>query len=125
MKIKSIVLILVISIVISISFSEFSFVYAELDPVSAMNEAEDPSDASGAEGLGNVINTIIAFIQVIGTGISLIMGTVLGIKYLLAAPSDKADVKKQIMPMIIGAFLLFGAVNIMAIIADFTSELFN
>lgn len=75
------------------------------------------------EKLKPIINTVIGFIQITGTGISVIMVTVLGIKYMLAAPSDKADVKKQIAPLLIGAVLLFASVNIIQIIADFSATL--
>ena len=48
----------------------------------------------------------------------MIMVTLLGIKYIMAAPSDKADVKKQIAPLVIGAIILFASVNLVGIIAD-------
>ena len=41
----------------------------------------------------------------------------------LASPSEKADVKKQILPILIGCLLLFGAVNLVAIISDFSAVL--
>ena len=54
---------------------------------------------------------------------SVIMVTILGIKYMLASPGEKADVKKQIAPLLIGAVLLFSAVNIIQIIAKFADSL--
>lgn len=71
-----------------------------------------------SSGIGMVINTAIRLIQVAGSGIALIMVTMLGIKYMLASANEKADVKKQAVPIIIGCVLLFAAVNIVAIIAD-------
>ena len=57
---------------------------------------EDASKVEGSETIKPVINAIIGTIQVAGTGIALIMVSVLGIKYMLAAPNDKADVKVEI-----------------------------
>lgn len=75
--------------------------------------------ATDGNGIKSAINNVIGLIQVAGTGISVVVVTMLGIKYLLASPSEKADVKKQIAPILIGCVLLFGAVNLVAIIADF------
>lgn len=92
--------------------------------ITAMQGMEDGGtpDTTATAKLGPIINSVIAIIQVAGTGISLIMVTILGIRYLLAAPSDKADVKKQIAPMLIGAVILFASVNIVQIIANFTND---
>lgn len=79
-----------------------------------------PSTASES-GITKVINNIIGIMQIVGTGISLIVISILGIKYILASPSDKADVKKNIMPILIGCVLLFAAVNIAGIIENFTN----
>ena len=49
----------------------------------------------------------------------------LGIKYLLASPSEKADTKKSILPIVIGCVLLFGAVNLMAAVSDFADKALN
>lgn len=77
--------------------------------------------ASPTSKVGNVINNVIGLIQMVGSGIALVVITILGIKYLLASPGEKADVKKAIMPILIGCILLFGAVNLVALISDFAS----
>ena len=78
---------------------------------------------SGSSNIANTINNVIGLLQITGTGISVIVVTMLGIKYLLASPSEKADTKKMIRPILIGCFLLFGAVNLVAIIADVSGVL--
>lgn len=72
------------------------------------------------KGILGAINTIIGLLQYVGSGIALIVITILGIKYILASPAEKADVKKSIMPVLIGCVLLFGGVNIAGLIASFT-----
>lgn len=83
----------------------------------------DIGDASGLtnSGTASVINSVIGIMQVAGSGISLIVITLLGIKYILASPSEKADVKKNIMPILIGCVLLFAAVNIVGMIENFSN----
>lgn len=82
--------------------------------------------ANSGTGMGDtqtakVINNVIGLIQVAGSGIALVVITIMGIKYILAAPSEKADVKKMVMPVIIGCVLLFGAVNIAGMIEKFAN----
>jgi len=55
---------------------------------------------------------ILGFIQLIGSFISVGMIMILGIKYMMGSVEEKASYKKSMIPYIIGAILLFGAVNI-------------
>ena len=101
-----------------------NFVYAD-DPrdmstlISSMKDAGTMANTDSR--IGNVINNVIGLSQMVGSGIALIVITLLGMKYILASPSEKADVKKAVMPIIIGCILLFGAVNLMAAVANFAS----
>lgn len=70
------------------------------------------------KGIARVLTIVIVLIRIAGTGISLIVVTILGIKYMLASSNEKADIKKQAIPIVIGCALLFAAVNIVSIIAD-------
>ena len=80
----------------------------------------DPSQLSGdpntkiGQNTYKVTNTIIGAMQIIGTAVAIIMLIWLAIKYLSAAPSEKADIKKSAVIYIVGAILLFGGVNLLA-----------
>ncbi len=105
-------------------------VYADdiTDPttvINSMSGAKASNMASADNKIGNIINTVIGLLQVAGTGISVVVVSVLGIKYLLASPSEKADTKKSILPIVIGCALLFGAVNLMAAVSDMASKVFG
>lgn len=85
----------------------------------------DPGDFKGDEsGTGaskakTIINQVIGMAQVIGVGVAVIMLIVLAIKYISAAPSDKADIKKSAAIYITGAVLLFGASGLLQIVKGF------
>lgn len=79
------------------------------------------TNASADTAAQNLMATIINTIRIIGTGTSIIMITYLGIKYMSAAPNEKAEFKKSASIFILGAVLVFAATNILAIIYDFTS----
>lgn len=112
-----------IFLILAILFSFINHVEAT-EVISAMDGLKNPApNSASSQKIGPIINTVIGFIQITGTGISVIMVTVLGIKYMLASPGDKADVKKQIAPLLIGAVILFASANIIQIIANFASTL--
>lgn len=120
MKIRKsikILLILLTSIFIISVMQNLVFASSTTDAIGAMGNMKGADIEDGTGKLGNIINAVIGLIQVAGTGISMIMVTMLGIKYLLAAPSDKADVKKQIAPLVVGAIILFASVNLVSIVA--------
>ena len=75
--------------------------------------------------IGKIINSIIGIIQYAGSGIAVITVSILGIKYLLTSPSEKAEIKKMAETIVIGCILLFGSVNIAAIIYHFTTSAFG
>ena len=120
---KKLVLILNIFLIIFMLISFISGIVEATDVISAMEPIRNGDNSKIDKQLGPIINTAIGFIQIVGTGISVIMVTLLGIKYMLSSPGDKADVKKQITPLLIGAILLFASVNIIQIIANFADNL--
>lgn len=89
------------------------------DMFDVMKDVNTPAEDEKVQG---VINTIIGLLQVAGTGIALITITMMGLKYIMASPGEKADVKKQVIPIIIGCILLFGAVTLMSAIYDFAQK---
>ncbi len=80
-------------------------------------------DTSNSEGVTDLFNRIIGIVQIVGTGIAVIMLIVLAIKYLMAAPSEKADIKKGALVYVVAAIILFAAVNILAAIQNWAKEI--
>lgn len=118
---KIISILLIMLLLMSICITNQSFATGINDIINNMSGVSIAPDTANTSRITKVINNVIGIIQVVGTGISLIVISLLGIKYILASPSDKADVKKNIMPILIGCVLLFAAVNIAGIIEKFTS----
>ncbi len=127
----------IISIILIMSILNMFFItiksYAEgttdqgiSEVIEAMKETSNPSSMENSDSnTKNLINSVIGILQFVGSGISIIVITIMGLKYLLAAPSEKAEVKKMAIPIIIGCVLLFGAVNLVGAIEDFTTVLSN
>lgn len=54
---------------------------------------------------------VIAVLQVVGASVAVIMLIVVAIKYLTSSPNDRAEVKKHMVPYIVGALFIFGAIR--------------
>ena len=65
-------------------------------PVFAINPKDFEGDITteNADSVQKIFGNIIGIVQVVGTGIAIIMLIVLAIKYLTAAPEGKAEIKK-------------------------------
>ena len=67
---------------------------------------------------------IAGLISVIAAAVAIVILIWLAIKYMSAAPADKADIKKSAVTYVIGAVLLFAASGVLGIIANFGKGLF-
>lgn len=92
------------------------------DAKKQMNDANKLDSTQGkSTGVMAVINDVIGLLQLAGTGISVVTITLLGAKYMLYSVEQKAEIKNRAMPVVIGCVILFGAVNLVAIVANFTN----
>ena len=69
------------------------------------------------------MGTALVAIRIIGTGVAFVIISVVGIKYMSAAPGERADMKKSSIQYVIGAVILFGASNILQLITEAAIEL--
>lgn len=116
--IKFILIFLIIFVLSNLFMSVMS--HASFSSVDVDFVTDGAKDSSGAaQSFNNIVGSILTICQVAGSGIAVIMLIVLAIKYMSAAPSDKAEVKKSATIYIIGAVLLFSASGILGIIRRF------
>lgn len=88
---------------------------------STWNNSANYDTTGASTSVKNLAGTIITITRVIAVGIAIIMLIVLAIKYLLAAPGDKADIKKHSTTYIVGAVILFATSGLLTIIQKFAS----
>lgn len=80
----------------------------------------DTSNVGGAvTATQKVVGMILDIIRTIGMGIALIMLTYIGIKFMLASPSERANIKQYSINFVVGAFILIGGTGILTIIKNF------
>ena len=66
----------------------------------------------GDKSLKNVSNTVYNILLVAGTSIAVIMGAILGIKLMASGVEQKAEVKKLLIPYVVGCIVIFGGFGI-------------
>lgn len=114
-----IALMLVASLVTLSNAAGSEYKFGDINTDTITSEASDSTGA--ASSINNIIGSVITIVQVIGVGVAIIMLIVLAIKYISAAPGDKADIKKHAVVYVVGAIVLFAASGLLGIIKNFAS----
>lgn len=125
-KLKNIIYIsLLMSIIFSICLS--NSVYAGDPPAASTimesinTMAANTEDKTGGaiQSAKNISGAVVTIAKTVSAGIAIIMITVLAMKYMLAAPSEKADIKKHAVPYVVGAIIMFSVSGILSILQNF------
>lgn len=78
---------------------------------------ERVSNPTGGEGLLGPANKILGVIYVVAIAMSVGMLIIIGLRYVISSPEQKADLKAKAIPYLIGAVLVFGTANIVRFIS--------
>ena len=78
-----------------------------LDNIDGYNKPDD-LDSETSNKIGAAANKVLTAIMNIGMVAAVLMIAILGIKYMLGGVEEKAEYKKDLVPYLIGACLLFG-----------------
>ena len=71
----------------------------------------------------DIAGKFLSVAQIIGVAVAVIMLIVLAIKYISAAPNDKAEIKKHAVVYIVGAIVLFAASGILGLIKSMATAI--
>lgn len=113
--------IILISLVLIFMFVQ-STVFGATDVYNQVKTlAGKETNNSAVTSVKNTAGAIITVAKVISAGIAIIMITVIAMKYMLAAPSEKADIKKHAVVYVVGAVVMFAVTAILQIIQNFAA----
>ena len=90
-----------------------------IDPHIISDKPGDMATNKRAQNLGNVI---LGIVVAAGVAVAFVMLIANGIKYISAAPNEKADIKKHMLVYLFGAIVLFAGGSIVHFIAEFIEE---
>lgn len=121
MKVMKKVLIIVLLIVLSLAFIQSTAMAYNWDQkIEAAGKTTAPAGANKAiTATRTVSQSIITIARVISMGVAITMLIVLAMKYMMAAPGEKASIKKSAVTYVVGAVVMFAAYGILTIIQEF------
>lgn len=106
-KITKIISLLVIIAALALSFN---MVFASI-PVPKATEVK-------ATGFNSTISNVLGVVTIVCYAAAVILLITLGVKWLIAAPDSKADLKKSAIYYVIGAIMVFAAGAIVDVIRN-------
>ena len=86
-------------------------------------EPRDPSKSSFTTSVDNALSIALTVAQSIGITVAVILLIVVAIKYMSAAPNDKAEIKKHMVVYVIGAVLLLCATGVLQLIKTLGNDI--
>lgn len=108
-KLSKIFAVLLILAIAMIAFTTVANATAG-DVANIFQKAEESDVDTG--DMTTVAGNIVNIITWVGIIVAIIVLLVLGIKYMMGSAAEKAEYKKTMIPYLIGAILLFAAVNL-------------
>lgn len=118
---KVAIVLLICLIALSIVCSNSAFAYDMMGIVN--NQAGASGNESVINPVTNIAGSIITIARVICAAVAVAMLAILGMKYMMAAPGEKADIKKHAVVYIVGAVVMFACTGILTIIQQFATVL--
>jgi len=108
------ILLIVLLMVIIVSISTVSFAsLVQITPIIGV----------GGVQIQGIASIIIGIIQVIAMAVAAVILVVLAIKYMTAAPSEKADLKKSFLIYVVGVLILLAGATILNIIQALANDI--
>ena len=121
MKVMAVIL-LAVMVVASLTSNVNALSFQDAGNTSTVTDkAQDTSGA--ADSINRIVGSVLTIVQVVGCGVAVIMLIVLAIKYISAAPGDKADIKKHAVVYVVGAVVLIAASGILGIVKKFAGNI--
>lgn len=76
------------------------------------------NDKIKPENLKDMSDTLYNILLVVGIIAAIIVGLIMGIKFIMGSIEEKAEIKTMLIPYIIGCVVVFGAFTIWKIVVD-------
>lgn len=95
------------------------------DVKNTFNGTIDAEAQDAATSVQDVLIVALTAVRIAGMAIAIIILIVVGIKIMMAAPGERANIKQYATNYLIGAFILLGAAGIMGIVQNVAKTAFG
>ncbi len=114
---KSVKIISIVLIALTILMSISSIVLADNDQITAaIDKISKGNSNANVDQVTNLGATIVTIMQTVGIVVAVVVLLVLGIKYMMGSAEEKAEYKKTMIPYLVGAILIFAATTIVNVV---------
>lgn len=133
MKIKRIIKTILTLITILLITANFNIVQAQerenitiedvtggaQDFIQSGTSQENPLDITGVQNVTDVLYNILLAVGII---VAVIVGLLIGIKYMTGSVVQKSETKQLLLPYIVGCVVIFGAFGIWKIVVELLNQ---
>lgn len=81
------------------------------------------TDGDATAKVKTILATVLDVVRLVGAGVALIILMYIGAKFMMAAPSERANIKQYSMNYVVGAFILLGASGILSFVKTFAQNI--
>lgn len=123
---KTFVRIISLVIISMLLMSMFSVVFGGYsstmkDLIGTMDK--ENGEANATNTAENIVTNLIIIFRIVGVTAAILMLLVVAMKYMTAAPSEKAEIKKSAVVYVVGAVILFAVTGILGIISNLSKTI--
>ena len=120
---KKLLIILMITLLCCTFVATYVSAEGETATWDSVSQFNDRNDTNLDNSTRNIVGAIVSVVRIVGTGIALIMIAFVAMKYMSAAPGDRAEIKKHAVIYVVGAIVLFGGAQLIGIIQNFAQNI--
>ena len=98
---------------------ELTDIFSQAAKFLGIGMAEYKENADMKDNLDMIFSILVA----VGTVLALIIGAILGIKFMMSSVEDKAKIKEALIPYIIGSVAIYGAFGIWKLVVSILNQI--
>lgn len=92
------------------------------DPISVMDGFESEANSTF---LNNIGSKLYGILLVVGSAVALGMLAIMAVKFMTAAPEEKAEVKKNLVGFVVGVLILLCVITLLTILESIGQSISN
>ncbi len=128
---KKIIIVFYVFLLIMVTFTNYGVNAFSLDDVFKAakdfiiigKEKEEQTDLISTDRVAAVIKPLAQALLAIGTVVLIIVATIMGIKFVISNPEQQAELKKQLIGLVIATVVIYGAYGIWSLVYNVMNKI--